>query len=330
MNARPGEFELIHRFLAPLASKEPGALGLSDDGAVLGMEDGDDLVVSTDSLISGVHFLPDDPAPLIAAKLLRVSLSDLASMGAMPWAYTLNLALPEDWDVAWMEGFAGGLETDQALFGINLIGGDTVATNGPLSFSLTAMGKVEKGRALRRSGARQGDGIWVSGTIGDGFLGLLARKGGLKELPADDREFLISRFQVPRPRLDLGRRLTGLANSAIDLSDGLVSDLGHLCEASGLGAEAEGGLIPLSPAARRALDMGLAGLEGLITGGDDFELLFSVPPKEEAELAAWSLTDQSGSLSICKIGTIKAGPGVRVLDGEGAALDLTDTGYRHF
>ncbi len=330
MSGRPGEFELISRFLAPLARQEPGAFGLTDDAAVLAMEAGEDLVVTTDSLVSGVHFLEDDPAHLVAAKLLRVSLSDLAAMGARPWAYTLNLALPDDWETGWLERFAGGLGAEQKLFGLCLIGGDTVSANGPLSLTLTALGKVASGDALRRSGARPGDGIWVSGTIGDALLGLRARKGDLDGLPAAEIDYLISRFQMPRPRLALGRRLLGLADGAIDLSDGLIADLTHLCAASGVGGQVNSQLIPLSAGARGAVASGRVKMETLITGGDDFELLFTAPQAAESALVGLRVEDACGPVAISRIGTITAALGVRVLGENGEPISLGETGYRHF
>lgn len=330
MSGRPGEFELISRFLAPLARREPGAFGLTDDAAVLAMEGGEDLVVTTDSMVGGVHFLEDDPAQLVAAKLLRVSLSDLAAMGARPWAYTLNLALPDDWETAWLERFADGLGAEQELFELCLIGGDTVSANGPLSLTLTALGKIAPGDALRRSGARPGDGIWVSGTIGDGVLGLRARKGDLDGLPAAEIDYLISRFQLPRPRLALGRRLLGLADGAIDLSDGLIADLTHLCAASGVGGEVNSQLIPLSAGARGAVESGRVKLETLITGGDDFELLFTAPQAEESALVGLCVEDACGPVGVTRIGTITATSGIRVLRENGEPFSLGETGYRHF
>ncbi len=330
MSTRPGEFELISRFFAPLTKAEPGALGLTDDAAVLAVDGGEDLVISTDSLVAGVHFLKDDPAPLIAAKLLRVSLSDLAAMGARPWAYTLNLALPEDWDAAWLESFAEGLGAEQGLFGLCLVGGDTVAARGPLNLTITAFGRVAPGRALRRAGARPGDSLWVSGTIGDAFLGLGARKGSLAGLPQAELDYLISRFQIPRPRLSLGRQLAGLAHGAIDVSDGLIADLGHLCAASGIGGEVNAGLIPLSPGARRLIKSGAVKIEALITGGDDFELLFSAPQAAEATLLGLRIEDDCGPLGLTRIGTITPDSGVRILDDNGLPLTLDETGYRHF
>jgi thiamine-monophosphate kinase len=324
--ARPGEFDLIARYFAPLARGEAGALGLMDDAAVLAVPPGRGLVVTTDTLVAGIHF-PADTAPEdVAAKLLRVNLSDLAAMGAEPRAYFLNAAWPTSLGEDWIARFARGLAEDQAHFAIALAGGDTVATPGPLTLTATALGWIEQGRELRRGGARAGDAVWVSGCIGDGLLGLMAARGEL----ATDRDYLIGRLNRPTPRLALGRMLAleGLATAAADVSDGLVADLGHVCEASGLGAEIALDRLPLSDAARTALEHRPALRAALATGGDDYELVFTTAA--EAAPAVRALAEDL-DLPLTEIGRMAEGPArVRVLDASGADATPERGGFRHF
>ena len=275
-----GEFEFIARRLRPLATT-PGALALTDDAALLDPAAGRQLVLTKDAMVAGVHFLPDDPPGQIAQKLLRVNLSDLAAMGAAPLGYLLALARPKEISDAWLDEFCAGLAADNAAFGIALLGGDTVSTPGPLTLSLTAIGEVPTGSALLRSGAGPGDDVWVSGTLGDAALGLKVLQGAL-DVTEPARTFLIERYRLPQPRLALGQALRGIASAAIDVSDGLVADLGHILETSGVGAALHADALPLSEAARDlpgARDAALA-------GGDDYELLFTAPSKRRAEIAA--------------------------------------------
>ena len=322
---RTGEFERISRIFAPLSADFPGAFQLTDDAAVFAPRAGCELVVTTDTMVAGVHFIGDEPPSAIAAKLLRVNLSDLASMGAAPLAYTLNIALPREIDDEWLEDFASGLVADQATYGIALAGGDSTGTPGPVTLTVTAFGEIEKGRALRRAGARPGDGIYVSGTIGDGALGLLALRGLLPGLAEAERRALVDRYRFPRPRLELGRRLVGLAHSAIDVSDGLAADLGHILETSCVGAEIESGLVPLSAAARHALrdDPGL--LATVLGGGDDYELLFSAPAEIEDTVVALATAE----VPVTRIGKIDTGSGLRILGGGGAPIHLAKSGWEH-
>ena len=227
------EFALIAEYLAPLAALRPGAFGLADDAALVPAPPGRDLVASADALVAGVHFRERDPPDTVAARALRCSLSDLAAMGAEPYGYLLTLALPHGVDAEWMAAFASRLARDQAEFSIALLGGDTVATPGPLTVSLTVLGFAEPERLLRRSGARAGDAVCVSGVIGDAALALA--------IP-DAAEALRARYRAPEPRLALGRALAGNASAAIDVSDGLVADLGHVCVASGVGARLDAAL----------------------------------------------------------------------------------------
>jgi len=320
-----GEFERIARFFAPLAA--PEALGLLDDVAIIEGPPGQQYVLKTDAIVEGVHFLPDDPADQVAQKLLRVNLSDLAGKGAVPVGYLLTTSLPRERDEAWLERFAQGLAADQRTFGIALLGGDSVATTGPVTLSVAAVGRVRAGQTVLRRGAQPGDAVFVSGTLGDGALGLKTLRGELPQLTADERAFLADRYRLPQPRLGLGQRLVGTAHAMMDISDGLVADLGHICEVSGVGATVEAARLPLSPAARAAI----AGDPGLrmaaLVAGDDYELLFAAPPAAEAVLMTIA---RDLGVPVTRIGRIEAGQGVRVLDEKGAALPIAGAGYRHF
>jgi thiamine-monophosphate kinase len=313
----PAEFALIARHFRPLAGA--GALGLADDAAVIVPPPGRDLVLTVDAMVAGVHFLPDDPPDLIGRKLLRVNLSDLAAKGAEPIGYLMTVSAPRGTPDAFFAGFAAGLAADQALFGIALLGGDTTSTPGPLSLSLTAIGHVASGAMVRRAGARPGDGIWVTGTIGDGALGLRVARG---ELPDPDG-YLLGRYRLPDPRL--GLPIAGIASAAMDVSDGLVQDLGHLCRASGLAAEVDAARVPLSAAARQA---GPEHLAVCLTGGDDYELLLAVPSAQETALTAAAA---SAGTAVTRIGRFCAGhPKVTVRGPDGAALSLGSGGWSHF
>ncbi|HTZ80387.1 MAG TPA: thiamine-phosphate kinase [Stellaceae bacterium] len=322
---RLGEFERIARFFAPLAA--PEALGLLDDVALIPGPSGTEYVLKTDAIVEGVHFLPDDPPEQVAQKLLRVNLSDLAGKGAEPVGYLLTTALPRTRDEAWLERFAAGLAADQKEFGIGLLGGDSVATSGPVTLSVAAIGRVQAGKAPRRSGAKLGDAVFVSGTLGDAALGLKAIRGGLPGLDRASRDFLADRYRLPRPRLALGRRLAGLAHAMMDVSDGLVADLGHVCETSGVGATVEAALLPLSPAARMAIAAEPDLLIAALTAGDDYELLLTAPADAEPAIARAAA---EAAVPVARIGRIEAGAGVRVLDVRGAAIPIGEAGYRHF
>jgi len=316
------EFTLIARCFAPLA-RDAQAFSLTDDAALITPPAGQAVVVTKDMMVEGVHFLPLEAPGLIARKLLRVNLSDLAAMGAAAHGYALGLALPRGTAQSWVADFAAGLADDQDAFGVSLLGGDTVATPGPLTLSLTAFGFVAPGQALRRAGARPGDALFVSGTIGDAALGL--RLAG--EEAGAEAAFLIERYRLPRPRLALGRALVGLASAALDISDGLIADIGHLARASGVRAVVRRDQVPLSEAARTLL-AGDAGLWSVIlTGGDDYELAFSVPPGQVADVVRLA---RDRALPLTRVGHFEAGAGLMVLDGAGAPVDYGPGGYTHF
>jgi len=326
------EFALIRRYFAPLAKPFPGALDLRDDAAVLALPPGHELVVTKDVLVAGVHFLPDDPADLIARKLLAVNLSDLAAMGATPYAYALGVVLPGDIGEDWIEAFSQGLAQGQAASGISLAGGDTVSTDGPLVLSLTAFGHVPQGQAITRNGARPGDRLYVSGVIGDGALGLKALRRELGDLEPAARDGLVRRYQCPEPRSALGQKLRGVASAAIDVSDGLIADLGHLCGASGVSAHLAAVDVPLSAAARTLFELGQVAYPDLLTGGDDYELLFTVPPGRTDQLQR-VLPDVG--VPVAALGHIVESTGVSrgdvsVTAPDGNLLVFPQTGFRHF
>ncbi|MDR3522387.1 MAG: thiamine-phosphate kinase [Acidocella sp.] len=309
------EFSRIARYLAPLAG--PEGLGLTDDAALFTPPAGQQLVFTTDQMLEGVHFIPGDPPSLIARKLLRRNLSDLAAMGATPLGYLLTTALPSGTDESWLAAFANGLAQDQTEFGIKLFGGDSSSSLSHISLSATLIGYVTLGGALRRNGAKAGDDIWVTGTIGDAALGLLARYGKLQDYSG----FLANRSLLPMPRM--GLKLADIAHAAIDISDGLVQDLGHICEASHLAGHLHAMLVPTSP---EAAMFGDAMLETRLTGGDDYELLLAVPPdKSEALRLA------CGDLPVTKIGKFTNGQaGVTTLDQHGQEIKFLKSGWQHF
>lgn len=319
------EFERIARFFAPLAA--PQALGLLDDVALIDGPPGEQYVLKTDAIVEGVHFLPDDPPGQVAQKLLRVNLSDLAAKGATPVGYLLTTALPAACDDAWLEAFAAELAADQATYGIGLLGGNSVATPGPVTLSVAAVGRIAAGRAVLRRGARSGDHVYVSGTLGDAAIGVIAAKGGDLGIAPAERDFLIDRFRLPQPRVVLGPRLIGIATAMMDISDGLVADLGHICTVSGVAALVEAARLPLSQAARAALARDPGRLALVLGGGDDYELLFTAPATAEAQFAA--LASELG-VPITAIGRIEAGQGVRVVDRNGNEITVKVAGYEHF
>lgn len=326
MTRKTGEFERIARIFAPLAAGFPGALGLTDDAAVIAREPGFDLVVTTDTIVAGVHYIGDETPAAVARKLLRVNLSDLAAKGAKPLAYTLNVALPGEVDDPWLEDFAEGLRQDQQQFGIVLAGGDSVSTPGPVTLTVTAFGRVPEGRALLRSGARPGDRIYVSGTIGDAALGLLAVTGKLEALADDVVDKLAARYRQPEPRVELGPELLDIASAAVDVSDGLVADLRHIAEASGCRAVLEAARVPRSAAAAGVLQAMPELLEVGLSGGDDYEILFTIPV--DAKDAVRTLSSRL-SLDLTEIGRIEAGDGVQVLNAAGAEMTLRTQGWVH-
>lgn len=321
-----GEFQRIARFFAPLAKGFDGADGLTDDAAALPVPNGQDLIVSTDTIVEKIHYLgPETPAS-IASKLLRVTLSDLASKGAVPAWYTMNLALPAKIDDAWLEGFCDGLAQDQEHYGVVLAGGDTVKTEGPVVLTLTGYGLAPTGSILRRGGAKPGDMIYVTGTIGDGALGLECARGAFPELDWNARDYLIRRYERPDPPVAFGPALIGIANAAMDVSDGLVADLAHMADASGLRALIHATAVPVSDPAAEILSDCPDRLTAVLAGGDDYQILAAVPP--DAEDALLSAARDHG-VAVTRIGAFESGQGVSVLDADGEELVLAQSGYSH-
>jgi len=325
----PGEFELIARYFAPLAANAPGAAGLQDDVFILAPQPGTELVLKTDAITAGVHFLRSDPPDLIARKLLRVNLSDLAGKGARPLGYLMTTAFDDGVDESWLAKFVEGLAQDQAEFDIALWGGDTTATPGPLALTATLVGSVPAGRALRRGGARPGDRILVTGTIGDGFFGLAAHRGETTDLAEPARRWLAQRYVLPLPRIAFGRMVAeqGLAHAGMDISDGLAADLAHICEASGCAAQVDAASVPLSDAVAELVAETPALLASALTGGDDYELLLAVPPdRVPAVLDAAKKT----ATAVTEIGAFAAGSTVQFIDRDGRPLALESRGFTHF
>jgi thiamine-monophosphate kinase len=324
-----GEDKLIARYFRPLAT-DPGAFDLSDDAAILKAH-ADDIVVTTDAIVEGVHFLPDDPPDTVARKALRVNLSDLAAKGAIPAGFVLTLALRSA-DEAWLTPFARGLGEDAAHFGCPLLGGDTVSTPGPQMISVTAFGRVPPGTMVHRSGAKPGDRVVVTGTIGDATLGLAVLRGGavaagLGVDPAA-KEMLVRRYRVPQPRNALAKIVRDHAHAAMDVSDGLAGDLAKLCAASGASAVIDAARIPLSAAAATLLARGTVGIETVVSGGDDYEILCAIP---EASLEAFAREAGIAGVAVTSIGTVIAGTSApKFLDAQGREIPLPRLSYSHF
>jgi len=315
------EFDLIETVFAPLAAEGAPAFALGDDAAVMRPPQGREIVLTTDMMVAGRHFLNEDAPDLIARKLLRVNLSDLAAMGAEPEGYLLGLAFADRLDVHFARRFAAGLATDQQAFGLSLLGGDTVSGAGRLTLSLTAIGSVPSGEALQRSGADIGDDIYVSGHIGDAALALKGLRGELEGAAA-----LAERYYLPAPRLALGIELRGVASACIDVSDGVVADLGHICRRSGVGARIEAAQLPMSGIAGRLLQDRPELWPVVLAGGDDYELLFAAPPDRQAAVSAAA---QASGIAVHKIGAILGEVGVRVVDAAGERIEMGAGGFRH-
>ena len=321
-----GEFETIQKLLTPLAHPE-WARGLLDDVAVLPSRPGFDLVMTKDAIVEGVHFLPDDPLDTVAQKLLRVNLSDLASKGAEPFGYLLACHWSERCGWPEREAFAAGLAADQKAFGIFLLGGDTVVTPGPASFSVTLLGWTPKGLTVGRSGARPGHAVFVTGQIGDGFLGLQAARG-LLNLAPERMAALIDHYRRPVPQLAFGPVIRAMASASLDVSDGLIADLGHIAQASGVGLEIDLEPTPMSLAAQAWFETRVdpqAALEQLATGGDDYEIAFTAPDGDEEALRREA---ERLHIRLTRIGSVTTGRGVTVRYG-GQPVSLSKTGFTH-
>jgi thiamine-monophosphate kinase len=320
MTQLTSEFELIARhFTKPAAN---AVLGVGDDCALVDVTNGMDLAVSTDTMVSGTHFFPDVDPENLGHKTLAVNLSDIAAMGAMPYWAMLALTLPSV-DHPWLAAFAKGFFDLAAEYNVSLIGGDT--THGPLTITVTIMGQVPTGAALRRNGAKAGNDIWVSGNVGDAALAVAHRHGKLVLSERDYRE-AVMRLYEPTPRVALGQALRGMATSAIDISDGLIADLGHICRLSGVGATVELGSIPVSEIGARHFNDD-AGITAIVAGGDDYELCFTAPANARESIE--ELTDVLG-VPLTRIGQVKRGKGVSLLGADGKPVKIDGRGYDHF
>ena len=323
------EDRLIARIFKPLA-KHPGTFGFSDDASAITPPAGHDLVLKTDGLIAGVHFFPDDPADGVARKALRVNLSDLAAKGAAPLGFLLAIALTKGFDESWLAEFARGLGEDADAYQCPLLGGDTDSTPGPTSISIAAFGTLPQGTMVRRAGARAGDHVFVSSTIGDAALGLLVRRGEAApwKLDAASVEYLVARYRLPQPRNALAEALRAHASAAMDVSDGLAADLAKLCRVSDVSADIEVARVPLSDAARQALRADAALIAPILTGGEDYEILCVVPPDK---VRAFTEAASAANVPIADIGRIVAGHAPpRFLDAKGEAMRFSRPGYSHF
>jgi thiamine-monophosphate kinase len=314
---KPSEFALIAKLFAPLSKFAPGAFGLTDDAAVIAPPPGHELVITTDALVEGVHFRSDDPPDTIAKKALRVNLSDLAAKGVDAIGYLLAISLPNHLDTAWLEMFAKVLADDQKTFGISLYGGDTTSTPGLLTLAVTAFGSVPVGHMIRRDGAKIGDLVFVSGTIGDAGAGLHDAKS----------EYLVNRYRVPEPRMALGRALRGVASAALDVSDGLLADLGHIADTSKVKIRVESARIPRSAELKAMAGDTLDAIVQAATAGDDYEIAFTAPEATRAEVEAAA---RDAKTLVTEIGRVEEGAGVSLIDADGGDVPVTRSGYTHF
>ena len=325
------EDDLIAALFAPIAGE--GALGLRDDAALIAPTPGREIVVTLDTVVAGIHFFADDPPGAIARKALRVNLSDLAAKGALPRGFLLSLSLPKDfWAGAgaqgWLETFARTLGEDARRYGCPLLGGDTVATPGPLTLSITALGEVAAGRMVKRTGVKPGDALYVTGTIGDGALGLKARMGETPRLTGADEDFLVGRYLTPEPRNALARAMADFASGGMDVSDGLVGDLSKMLRVSGVAARVDLRAVPLSPSARALIAHGPEWFERAMTGGDDYELLASLPP---GRAAAFEAAAAEANVAVTRVGEALAGAGAPTFIGlDGAPATFKVGSYGHF
>ena len=331
MTSESAEDRLIARYFGPLA-QHPGALGLTDDAAILTPPAGCDLLLKADAIVGEVHFFADDPPGTIARKALRVNLSDLAAKGAKPLGFLLSLALPKGIDDAWLAAFAGGLQADVEQYECPLLGGDTDRTPGPVTVSIATFGSVPHGSMVRRSGARVGDRVVVTGTIGDGTLGLQLRKArataarwGLTDAMRDN---LLDRYLLPQPRNAIADAVRRFASAAMDVSDGLAGDLAKLCRASGVSATIDAARLPLSAAAQAALAHDASLIEPVLTGGDDYEILASV---SAAKLAEFRTAASAVGVNLTEIGEITASDSApRFVGRDGLPLKFARPSFSHF
>jgi thiamine-monophosphate kinase len=331
MSTESAEDRLIARYFGPLA-QHPGALGLVDDAAILVPPTGCDLVLKADAIVGSVHFFADDPPSAVARKALRVNLSDLAAKGAKPLGFLLSLALPDGIGDDWLAAFASGLQADIEQYECPLFGGDTDRTPGPVTVSIATFGSVPHGTMVRRCGARVGDRVVVTGTIGDASLGLRLRKDHAAStrwgLDPKMRDHLLDRYLLPQPRNAIAEAVRRFASAAMDVSDGLAGDLAKLCRVSGLSATIDAARIPLSAAAQAALGHDASLIEPVLTGGDDYEILASV---SASKLEAFRTTALALGIDLTEIGEITVGDDApRFVGRDGLPLKFARPSFSHF
>jgi len=320
------EDRLIANFFKPLAT-HPGALGLTDDAAFVTPPPGCDLVLKTDAIIGGVHFFAADPADLVARKALRVNLSDLAAKGAKPLGFLVSLALPKEIGEDWLGQFAQGLRADATHYGCPLFGGDTDRTPGPITIAISMFGTVPQGTMPRRAGAKPGDRVLVSGSIGDAALGLRLRNGADWKLNDAQRQHLSSRYLLPQPRNALAEAVRQFASASMDVSDGLAGDLAKLARVSGVAAVVEAARVPLSEAAKAAVAAEPTLIETVLTGGDDYEIVCTVPA---AKLDAFRAAAKAADIAVTEIGRVTQGEGVDFIGADGKTLVFQHASFSHF
>jgi thiamine-monophosphate kinase len=320
------EFDLIAKYFRPLAERTPGAFRLLDDAAAIAVPAGEELILTTDAIIAGTHFLASDPIDSVAKKLLRVNVSDLAAKGARPLFYLLACMWPHATPEQTIAAFAAALGEDQVRYGLSLLGGDTTSTAGPLAFTVTALGLAPQGRMIKRAGAQPGDLLFVTGTIGDAYLGLRAARGELEHASSAHSTFLISRYRLPEPRLAFMLAARDLIHAAIDVSDGLVADAGHVASASCVAIAIDAARLPLSDAAIAWVAAG-GDLALLATGGDDYEVCFAAPA---AAAPALESAASASATRLSLIGRVSAGRGVVLIGRDGREIALPQLGYMHF
>jgi thiamine-monophosphate kinase len=324
------EDRLIATYFRPIAT-HPGAFDLTDDAAAIAPPPGCDLVLKTDGVISGVHFFPEDPADAVARKALRINLSDLAAKGAAPLGFLLSIGLPTGLPPDWLKSFARGLREDAEHYRCPLLGGDTDRSPGAITVYVAAFGTVPHGTMVRRKGARPGDLVVATGTIGDAALGLVLRHDAAAaarwKLDGAMRDHLLGRYLLPQPRNALAEALRCHASAAIDVSDGLVGDVAKLCRVSGVAADIAVDNVPLSPAARRAVAAEPALIETILTGGDDFEVIAAITPDKFEALRRGAA---AANVMVTQIGTVAAGQGAHFRGLDGRRLAFRRTSYSHF
>ena len=325
-DTRSAEDRMIARFFAPLAT-HPGALGLTDDCAVITPPAGCDLVLTTDAIIGGVHFFAEDAARTVASKALRVNLSDLAAKGARPLGYLLSLAIPDTVGDDWLTGLAEGLRADAVLYDCPLLGGDSDRTPGPITLAVSMFGSVPAGTMVRRAGARPGDRIFVTGSVGDAALGLAMRSGRTWPISDAQRHYLMTRYLLPQPRNALAEAVRSHATAAIDISDGLAGDLAKLCRVSDVAASIDVSRVPLSDAAQGVIAADPSTLETALGGGDDYEILCTVPPGKSDSFRAAA---RAAKLAVTDIGETAAGEGAVFRQANGTPMTFRQASFSHF